>query len=89
VPYIDDYYTFKSSYGAHVYIHNKSRVPNWNEGIDVSVNERTDIVIRRQFSSTLPSPYGNCIKKTSSFGSIFTNMFAKNNLTYSQSDCFE
>ena len=89
MPYVSDYYAFKSTYGAHVYVHNKSTVPNYNDGVDVAVNQQTSIAVSRVFSSTLPSPYSGCVQDTAKYGSVFTNMFAENNLTYKQARCFK
>jgi hypothetical protein len=89
MPYIESDYSFKDQYGAHLYVHNKTTVPFFVDGIDVSVNQDTSIVVNRQFSSTLSAPFSSCVLEPTSFGSVFTDMYASKNLTYTQEECYK
>jgi hypothetical protein len=86
---VDDFYSFKSTRGAHIYIHNKSSNPLFFEGFDVGVNIESNIIVSREFSSSLSSPYSSCVQDITYFGSVFTEMFVKNNKEYTQQSCFE
>jgi hypothetical protein len=90
MPSVDDFYSFKTTEsGAHVYIHNRSAVPVFFEGFDASVNTETNFMVSREFTSSLSYPFSDCVKDTSSFGSVFTNMFAQYKLDYTQQSCFK
>jgi hypothetical protein len=89
MPYIESDYSFKDEYGAHLYVSNKSMAKLGPQGIDINVNQDTSVVVTRQFSTTLASPFGDCVVDTTNYGSVFTNMFVSNNMSYSQSDCFK
>ncbi len=86
---IDDFYTFSSSAGAHVYINNASYDPSFVEGYDVAVNSETNMAVSREIATFLPKPHGSCVQDIGSFGTIFTDMFAKNKIYYNQTRCFE
>jgi hypothetical protein len=81
-------YSFCKNKGVHVFVNNKTDMPSYFEGFDVAVDTMTDIVVHRTFSERLPAPYSDCVSDIDGFGSVFTNYFAQNNLTYRQASCF-
>jgi hypothetical protein len=82
-------FAFGKNIGLHVFVHNKTHRPSYFEGFDVSVDTQTDLTIERTFIERQPAPYSNCVEDPASYGSIFTNMFSRNNLTYKQTQCYE
>jgi hypothetical protein len=85
----DDFSSFKTGNGAHIYIHNKSTKPSFFNGFDVPVNADTTLIVKKEFSTALAQPYTNCVSDSSSYGSIFTNMFVKNKMEYTQKECLK
>ncbi len=85
-----DFGAFWSSRGVRFFIHNQSYTPSIFDGFDVSVETETNIAVSRVISKRLPKPYpSGCIDDITSFGSVFTDFYARNNMTYSQKDCFD
>jgi hypothetical protein len=74
--------------GVRVFVHNQSTTPAALDGFDVAVDTETNIAVNREFSQRLPAPYSNCVENINSFGSVFTDFYAFNDMMYTQSDCF-
>jgi hypothetical protein len=72
---------------------NQTSLP-FKEGdiMKVAAGEETDLIVRRVFIMQLPSPYGNCLKDTTSnstFDSVFFNYIVnKLGTLYSQNHCY-
>lgn len=83
----DDFYSFAVSSGIHVIIHNKSVTPSYFDGIDAAPGSRTNIAIKREFTSKLAYPYSNCRDDIDQYDSFYVNIIKGLNRPYSQSDC--
>jgi hypothetical protein len=81
--------SFACNKGVHVIIHNQTYVPTDMDGFDVAVDTHTDLALSRTHVNRKAAPYGDCIKKIKSFGSIFTDMFAEKGFIYTQASCFD
>ena len=78
------------SYGVHVYVHNKSSKPRYEEGVDVSSGEKTHVVINRIFENNLEFPYTNCISDQNKLNSFkFYRAITRSNRIYTQKECFD
>jgi hypothetical protein len=88
IPSVDDFYTLKSSLGAHLFIHNSTAQPVFSDGFDVGVNTETSVIVNREFATSLAAPYSSCAPDPYTYGSVFTDMFAASKLDYSQKSCF-
>jgi hypothetical protein len=85
-----DYYALTSTFGAHIFVNNKSATPNMFDGFDCPVNTECNVALIRSFTYREPNPFSDCITDLASYGSIFTNFFAqRTNRSYSRSSCFE
>lgn len=87
LPSYDNYYTFSRDLGVHVFINDISiKKTSVHEGYEASVNTETNIGLDRLYTNMLPPPYFDCMEKENiaSYGSIFTDLFTKNGLTYRQ-----
>lgn len=72
--------------GFHVYVHNASINPSYNEGIDVPVGLRTNLVIDRIFVKKIEYPYDDCFHDPQSNLALEMKQL---NMTYRQKDCFD
>ena len=80
------------SSGVHVFIHNKSVMPNSFEGVDASNGEQTNIIISRLFESKLEYPYSDCKSNLNSPDAFDSDIFRATfdfRKYYTQKDCFE
>lgn len=84
---LNSYKELATSRGFHITIHNKTLRPVFFQGVDVAVGAETNLAMSREFYSKMPKPYSDCVANIESFGSIFTDAFAQNNLIYSQTFC--
>ena len=76
-------------YGAIVFIHNQSRIPESSLGIFVQPGTAAKIVFQKIFNHLWPYPYSECHDlSTFEFDRSLYNVFGKNNFTYTASDCF-
>lgn len=80
--------TMTKSTGAHVIIANQSMQPNPFEGFNIPVGYLTSIGVNRIYSHRLSSPYSECVNEPKNYGSELTEIFRKNDLGYTQQDCF-
>jgi hypothetical protein len=84
-----DFEAFSSSLGVHLAVHNQSYTPSIFDGFDVAVDTETNVAVSKVISKRLPKPYSECINDISTLGSVFTNFYTQNNMTYSQNDCLD
>ncbi len=88
-PPISDY-SLSTTYGFHVFVHNKSNPPEFDAGFHVAVGAETNVAFTRTFSNRLSSPYSDCVsqKDIEQTDSVFINAFKLYNHTYTQKRCF-
>ena len=80
------------SSGVHIFIHNRTNKPHYYEGVDVSIGEQTNIIIKKEFYSKLGPPYSDCISNLDpedASHSFFYKSIFKSNRRYNQKDCFD
>lgn len=86
-------YSFLSSTGALIFIHNSSsKYLSDKEGISVPIGFMTDIGINQVFINKLPKPFGNCIENVESlngFNSDFYRLTVQNMNKYEQKYCLQ
>jgi hypothetical protein len=90
VPQNLDLFTFNS--GAILIINNQSYNQLEENGVYVAAGYETDIIIERVFSTHLKKPFGECDLEETKIGSYHSFVFnevIRNNITYSQIDCFD
>ena len=78
--------------GVHVYVHHKDIKLKFDEGIDVSSGEATNIVINKLINTKLGHPYNKCfsnLTNINSFDSEFYRAIIQSNKTYTQKECFD
>jgi hypothetical protein len=74
---------------AHIAIHNKTYKPTYYDGVDVAAGFKTQILMKKTYSTRLPQPFSDCIEDIQHYGSVFTDFFAANSLQYTKSDCLK
>jgi hypothetical protein len=87
-----DKYQFAYTTGVHVFVHNKSTIPNFSDGIDVPTGKSTNIAINRVYFKRIEKPFSECTKDLThidSHESKFYKMIIRANQTYHQKDCFD
>jgi hypothetical protein len=86
---LNNYNSFSTILGAHVYINNKYVLPTMFEGYDLAANAENNVIMNRVISKKQPRPYSNCLLDIETHSkNILTEFFKANNKTYSKSECF-
>jgi hypothetical protein len=79
-----------SDYGAIVFIHNQTSLPESNAGIILKPSTQTNIAVEKTFNSYAPSPYSECHDfNTFTFNRTYYNAILKEFLSYSRSICLD
>jgi hypothetical protein len=86
IPIDDEFYSFDLRYGAQLFIHNKSVTPSYAEALRLNSGHEAYIGISKTWYKRFPDPYSVCIED--SYGSFFTDFYSKNDLVYTQNECF-
>ncbi len=81
--------SFANAQAAHIFRHNKTREPTIFEGFDISVGAMNTVSLSNTYNQKLPKPYSDCVDEIASYGSVFTEEFAKRKIEYTKSDCFK
>lgn len=77
-------------YGAIVFIHNQSSLPESSSGILLKPGTQTHVVIEKSFNSYTPSPYSECQDfSTLKFDRTYYDTILQASLTYTQSLCLD
>ena len=77
-------------YGAIVFIHNQSSLPESSSGIILKPGTQTNVVIEKNFNSYTPSPYSECQDlSTLEFDRTYYETILQASLTYTQSICLD
>ena len=87
--FIEDPYSIFSmstAKGAHVYVHNKSKVPSIFDGLSVPTGKQAKLVIKRIVSKRLAKPYSECVDDIQTYKSPLTEIFSKHKLEYRQTE---
>ena len=80
------------SSGVHVFVHNRSVLPNSFEGVDASSGEQTNIITSRLFDSKLEYPFNDCksnLKSPDAFDSDIFRATFKLRKYYNHEYCFD
>lgn len=79
-----------NDYGAIVFIHNQTSLPESNAGIILKPSTQTNIAVEKTFNSYAPSPYSECQDLTThKFDRSFYNAILNKSLTYTRSICLD
>jgi hypothetical protein len=83
-------FTSLKTHGAILFIHNQTSKPDKSSGLLLKPGTHTDIVVKKSFTSLVPSPYSdfqdlNAFK----FDKVYFNILESENLKYNQQDCLD
>ena len=85
----DSLYSLKN-YGAIVFIHNQTSLPETSSGILLKPGTHSDIVVKKSFSSLVPSPYSDCQNlDLFDFDRTLYDILDAASITYNQQDCLD
>jgi hypothetical protein len=83
-------FTSLKSYGAILFVHNQTSKPETSSGILLKPGTHTDIVVKKSFTSLVPSPYSDCQdSSTFRFDKVYFNILQSENIKYNQQDCLD
>lgn len=85
---LDNLFYLQNSVGARIFIHNESTLPLDSEGFNLQVGKTTNIEIRKELSSSVPSPYSSC-QNLDNYNSILYNFIKNSGNVYRQEDCMD
>ena len=80
-------YSFSKNLGAAVFISNNTRF-SFDSEIEIDIGKQTNIAVSKVITQRLSAPYSGCVDSLESSKSVFAAVFADNNASYSQLDCF-
>jgi hypothetical protein len=81
-------YSFASSEGLRVFIHNSSANPSDASWVDIKLSEMTNIAIKRTFIQKEPDPYSDCIDLDTYDSEYYRFIIENTNKAYKQEDCY-
>ena len=74
--------------GFMVFIHNKSYLPTYEDGVYAELGKFSSIRVKRTFTHKVPYPYSDCIDLTTYTSELYDFIVASNR-TYRQKDCID
>jgi len=76
-------------YGSILFIHNQTSKPESSKGILLRPGSHSEIIIKKNFNSLLPSPYSECQNVDDLEDKTFYKILAASDISYNQQDCFD
>ena len=85
----DSLFSLKN-YGAILFVHNQTSLPETTSGILLKPGSHSDIVVKKTFSSLVPSPYSDCQNlDLFEFDRSLYNVLDEASIAYTQQDCLD